>query len=88
MAVSVRNIESAHFERCRSRRGAVTSMESRTLAGLQRCQACKGHHVPAKITESVAGGVTGFSSGISPESSKVDILEFSPAFPFKGSGTG
>ncbi|KAJ1103944.1 hypothetical protein NDU88_001361 [Pleurodeles waltl] len=83
---SVRNIESGHFERHRSQRGAATSTESRTSAGLQWRQAYEGHRVPVKITESVAGGVTGFSSGVGPESSEVDFLGFPPAFFSRAQG--
>ncbi|KAJ1130810.1 hypothetical protein NDU88_009157 [Pleurodeles waltl] len=43
---------------------------------------------PAKITESDAGGVTGFSSGIGPKSSEVDFLGFPPAFLSRAHGTG
>ncbi|KAJ1169807.1 hypothetical protein NDU88_001697 [Pleurodeles waltl] len=82
----MRNVESAHFEWRRSRSGAATSTESRTSAGLQRRQACEGCRIPAKITESVAGGVTGFSSGIDRKSSKVDFLGFPPAFLSRAQG--
>ncbi|KAJ1199979.1 hypothetical protein NDU88_003810 [Pleurodeles waltl] len=75
-----------HFERRRSQRGAATSTESRTSAGLQRRRACEGRHVPAKITESVAGGVTRFSSGVGPKLSEVYFPGFPPAFLSRAQG--
>ncbi|KAJ1158395.1 hypothetical protein NDU88_011085 [Pleurodeles waltl] len=74
---TVQNVESVHFERRRSRRGAATSTESRTSAGLQRSTACEERRVPAKVTASGAGGVTGSSSGVGPESSEVDFHQLS-----------
>ncbi|KAJ1157724.1 hypothetical protein NDU88_010424 [Pleurodeles waltl] len=82
----MRNVESAHFKWRRSRCSAVTSTESRTSAGLQQHRACEGRCVPAKITESVAGSVTGFSNGVGPKSSEVDFLGFPPAFLSRAQG--
>ncbi|KAJ1115197.1 hypothetical protein NDU88_003423 [Pleurodeles waltl] len=86
ITVSVRNVESTHFERRRSRRGAATSTELWTSAGLQRHRACEEPRVPAKVTALGAGGVTGFSSGVGTESSEVDFLGFPPAFLSRAQG--
>ncbi|KAJ1180944.1 hypothetical protein NDU88_006155 [Pleurodeles waltl] len=80
------NVESTHFERRRSQRGAATSTESGTSAGLQRRRACEERCVPAKVMASGAGGVTGFSSGVGPESSEVDFLGFLQAFLSRAQG--
>ncbi|KAJ1216122.1 hypothetical protein NDU88_003728 [Pleurodeles waltl] len=77
IAASVRNVESGNFERRWSRRGAATSTESWTSAGLQRCRACEGRCVPAKITEWVAGGITRFSSSVGLKSISLDFHQLS-----------
>ncbi|KAJ1208313.1 hypothetical protein NDU88_003699 [Pleurodeles waltl] len=61
-------------------------MESRTSVGLQWCRACEERRVPARVTASGAGGITGFRSGVGPESSEVDFLGFPPAFLSRAQG--